>query len=72
MSVIDNPQGPDIQHRELCSSFCSNFYGKKTPKRIDILYDYVVNDSGGCMTKKKINYIPTYHLYEMKIKKSNV
>ena len=31
----DNQQGPMIQHRELCSVFCSNLNGKRIWKRID-------------------------------------
>ena len=35
MFKIDNQQGPTIQQRELCSTFCNNLNGKTILKRID-------------------------------------
>ena len=29
---VDNPQGPTIQHRELCSTFCNYLNGKRIGK----------------------------------------
>ena len=33
---MDNQQGPDAKHRELCSILCNNLNGKRIWKRIDI------------------------------------
>ena len=32
---IDNWQRPSVKHRELCSIFCNNLYGKTAWKRMD-------------------------------------
>ena len=38
---------------ELCLTFCNNLYGKRTQKRTDMLYAYVITESGGLYTDSK-------------------
>ena len=46
--LIDNPEGHDFQQRELCATFCNNLCGKRIPKTRDMLFVYVIIESGGC------------------------
>ena len=54
VSVLDAPQGPDDQHRELCRLSAKPLWQKNTI-RTDTLYVYFINESGSCtlMTNRK-------------------
>ena len=57
---MDNQQGPTVEHRELCSVFCSNLNGKRIWKRMDICIR--ITESLCCtpetITTLLINYSP--------------
>ena len=39
---MNNQQGPTVQHRKICSTFCINLYGKKCEKEEYMyLYNYI-------------------------------
>ena len=68
--------GPDIQHRELCTIYCDNLYGKRIWKRIDLCI--CITEWLCCMaeiiTTLYTNYTSIKHfqkLKKIKIKKKN-
>ena len=69
---LDTQEGPDGQHRLLYSTFCNNLYSNRIQKRTDMLYVYVISESGGCnlksSTKPQIDYTPRQHRPETKEK----
>ena len=60
VSLIDIPQGTDVQHREFYSTLFNNLYGKRIQKSTIMLYVYVITESVHwtlrTSTKRQISY----------------
>lgn len=72
--VIDNPRGPDFQHKNSIQPCSITFMAKEWIKRTDTLYIYiyVLTESVDCtlrITKLQIDYTSTQHWHEIKEKK---